>query len=122
MQSSQDNDRTPLAIPSRKFERAVRKGEMDGNADDLREGMARRMSLKQILVPVIDGPVLRRARGNARQSERRGQHVLAKAGMRVLWIEGIEQEGVMRDYSIGSECNVESRSFAHSPGNIGFSH
>ena len=54
-------------------------------------GSPRRRTLQQVLVPVRHLPVRRRGPGDARQRQRRRQHVLAEAGVRVLGIERVDQ-------------------------------
>ena len=51
--------------------------------------------MQQVFVPVLDAPVRGRGRGEAGQGERGGEHMLAKASVRVLGIEGVDQERIV---------------------------
>src|ERR1700730_17653395 len=62
----------------------------------MRHGTKWRSAVEQILVPVLNPPVLRSGRGETGQRERRREDVLAEAGMGVLGIEGIDQKGIVR--------------------------
>ena len=66
---------------------------MHGDADDLRERLARRRTLQQVLVPVLDLPFRRRCAGDAGQGQAWRQHMLAEAGMRIFGIKGIDEQG-----------------------------
>src|ERR1700686_3696746 len=82
-------------IPVHKLISAPRESQMHGDSHDLRHGTKRRTSVEQILVPVLHPPMLGRRRSKAGQGKRGREHVLAEARIRVLGIEGIDQERVM---------------------------
>jgi len=116
MKSSEDDLRSTCTVPGRELVRTLGEGQMDGDADDRRQRIARRGTCKEILVPVLDRPRLRGARRDARQGETRGQNVLAEARVRVLRIERIDQERVAWGGRCGTEVVVESRRVAHGIG------
>jgi hypothetical protein len=99
VQSAKHDDRALCAIPRCKLIRAARKGEMNGDADDVRQWIGRRRSLQEILVPVTHFPVQGRCTRDAGQRKRRREHMFAEAGARILRIERIEQQSRMRSNS-----------------------
>jgi hypothetical protein len=84
----------PAAIPLCERVGAMRECQVHGDADDLGKRIERRRALQQILVPVPQCPVLGRAGCHGRQRQRRRQDMFAEAGMRILAVEGIDQERV----------------------------
>jgi hypothetical protein len=95
MQPTEYDTTTLTAVPVGKLISAPGEGQMHGNADYMWEGLNRWRTLKQVFVPVVDVPIGRRCPGNARQSETRGQYMLAVTCSRVLGIEGVDQQCVM---------------------------
>ena len=81
VQTTQHDDRPSISVPSREFVGPMGEGQVYRDADDLGDRVARRWPLEQVLIPVSHVPVGRRAGGDARQGKRRGQHVLAEAGV-----------------------------------------
>ena len=108
MQPAEDDLRPALAVPARQLVGPLGERQVDRDPDDLRERLPRRRTLQQVLVPVSDLPVRRRRPGDARQRQRRRQHVLAEAGVRVLGIERIDQQGIPRPGRTGPQPRVES--------------
>ena len=94
VQSAEDHLRAASAVPVGKFVGPACKGQMHRDADHLRQGLEWRTAIEQVLVPVFDAPMRGRRGGKAGQRERRREHVLAEAGIGVLGIERIDQEGV----------------------------
>ena len=96
VQPSENHLRAPSAIPVRQFIGPPRESQMHGDADDLRHRPKWRSSIEKILVPVVNAPMFRRGGGETGQGERWREHVLAEAGIRILGIEGVDQERVVR--------------------------
>ena len=94
MQSTENDLRSAGAIPIGQFVGAPGKGQVHGDANDLGHGIVRRPSMQQVLVPIFDAPVGGRGGGEAGQGQSRSQHVLAKAGVGILGIEGVDQQSV----------------------------
>jgi hypothetical protein len=92
VQSSQDDARTAAPIPGGQGVGAPRKRQMDRDSDDVRRGLARRRPLEEVLVPVLHGPIGRGCAGDAGQREGGGQDVLAEARMRILRVEGVDEQ------------------------------
>ncbi len=122
VQAAEDDLRAAFAVPARECEGAPGEGQVDGDADDLREGVGGRRALQEVLVPVADGPLGRRRGRDARQRERRGQHVLAEAGVRVLGVEGVDEQRVSRRRRRRAQVGVEPRRHAQLLGHDGPSH
>ena len=96
VQPAQNHLCPALAIPVGQGVGPPGEGQVDGNSDHLGKGLPGRRALQQVLVPVGDFPVGRRGSGNAAQGQTRRQYVLAEAGVRILGIEGIYQQGIAR--------------------------
>ena len=56
MQAAEDDLRAALAIPTGQRVGSLGEGQVDRDADDLRERLARRRPLQQVLVPVARPP------------------------------------------------------------------
>ncbi len=52
--------------------------------------------MQQIFVPLLHAPMIWRGRGEARECQGRRQDMLAKTGVRIFWIERIDQQRVVR--------------------------
>ncbi len=94
MQSAENDLRAPLPIPMRELVRPLGEREMHGDSDDFRKRLEGRRTLEQILVPVADLPMSGRRGCRGRERERRRQHVLAEAGVRILAIERVDQQRI----------------------------
>ncbi len=76
--------------------------------------------MQQILVPVVDAPVGRAGRGKAGQGEGGGEDVLAETGVRILGVEGIDQERVLGLRWSAGLIGIERRRGGHLEGNPTF--
>ena len=92
MQATENHFRAHCPIPARKFVGTLRKSEVHANAHDLRQRIARRQALQQILIVVAEFPARRRCPGNAGQCQRRGQHMFAEACYRIFGVKRVEQQ------------------------------
>src|SRR5271157_5787664 len=95
VQPAEDYLRSPGTIPIRQLVGAAGKRQMYRDSYDLRHRPKWRPSVEQILVPILDAPVCGSRRGKAGQGKGRREHVLAEARIRVLGIEGIDQQGIV---------------------------
>src|SRR3984957_4125305 len=120
MQTAEDHLRSAGSIPVGEFIRAFGERQMHRNADNIRHGMRRRPTVEQVLVPIFDAPVRGRSRGEAGERECRRQDVLAEAGVRVLGIEGINQERIVRLERAGSDNGIKRRRNLHFKWNPAF--
>src|SRR5688572_12188574 len=93
MQSAEDYFAAALSIPARQFIGAFSKREMHADADDFRHRVDRRLTLKQVFIPISHSPVWWRRARDRGQRECRCQHVFAETAMRRLRIERIDEEG-----------------------------
>src|SRR5262244_602126 len=91
MQAAEDHGASLRLQPRCQLVRPLGKGEMDGDANHLGKRGDGWWSLQQILVPVTDLPSSRCCSSDACQRQGRGEHVLAKTGIYVLRIKGIDQ-------------------------------
>src|SRR4051794_33459946 len=82
---------------------------MHGDANDLREWFNRRRALQEVFVPISDAPMGGSRGGDARQRQRRRQHMLSKAGMRVLGIERIDEQRGPRTDRTRTKMRVQLR-------------
>src|SRR5580765_8261912 len=76
-----------------------------------------RPSIEQVLVPIFDAPACGCRCCEAGQRERRGEYVLAKAGIRVLRIEGIDQQCIASLDESSRLGGIETRRGRHLTGN-----
>jgi len=94
MQAAQDDLASHAAKPIRQRKGAFGKRKVNGNAHQFWQGRMRRSAVEQILIPIFHHPMRRRGGGKAGQSKRRRKHMLAEAGVCVLWIKGIDQQSI----------------------------
>ena len=113
MQAAQHDLTSAAPVPLREFERSLGEGQMDGDAHHLRHGRKRRPPIEQILVPILELPVLRCRRREAGQRERWRQHVLPKTRVGVFRVEGIDQQRIARLYRSCERCGVEEGRLRH---------
>ena len=95
VESAEDDLAAAAAIPVSQFVGAAGEGEVYGDADDSRHGARGWGTVEEVFVPVFNGPVVGSGGGETGQRERGGEDVLAEAGIGVLGIEGVQQEGVV---------------------------
>jgi hypothetical protein len=116
VQAAEDHFCAALAIPARQLVGAVGECEMDADADDLGKRFGRRAALKQIFVPIVDGPIVRRGGGDAGEGEGGGENVLSEAGVRILGIERIDEQRVAWLDGLGWRGRIEKWGDAHGAG------
>lgn len=80
-------------VPAGEFKGAGGEGEVDGDADDLGDRIGGGASLEEIFIPVADVPILGGGGGDAGEGEGGSEDVFAEAGVGVLGVEGVDQEG-----------------------------
>ena len=85
VESAEDDDGAAIAIPPGQLIGAVGEGEMDADADNLGEAVARRGTLEEVLIPDADVPIRRRGAGDAGEGEGGSEDVLAEAGVGGPW-------------------------------------
>ena len=109
VQATQDDLGPAPTIPRRQLVRPIRERQMDRDSDDLRKRLPWRRALQQVFVPVRDFPVRRRRAGDARQRQRRRQHVLAETRVRILGIERVDQKRKLRLRWARFNLGIEAR-------------
>ena len=92
VQPAQDHFRPATPKPPRQFERALCEGQMHRDSNHLRKRFNWRQSLQQVLIPIAHFPIFWRRPRNTRQRQRRRQHMLPKAGVRIFRIKWINQK------------------------------
>ncbi len=96
MKAAHDDDGALRPEPRGKLVCAARECEMHRNADHLRHRSVGRWTLQQVLIPVLHFPVWRCGSRDAREGERRREHMLAEARARIFGVEGIDHQRVAR--------------------------
>ncbi len=117
VQPAEHHRRPPFPIPPRQRVRPLGERQVDRDPDDLRERLPRRRALQQVLIPVRHLPVRRRRARDARQRQRRRQDVLAEAGVRVLRVERVDQQGRLRPQPARPDGGVERGGLPQCAGN-----
>ena len=107
VQSAQHDLASAAAIPLRQLECPPRERQMHRDPNDLGHGRKGRPSVQQVFVPIADLPVFGCGRREAGQSEGRGEHVLAEAGVWILRIERIDQERIARPHRARRNCSIQ---------------
>src|SRR6266576_153635 len=117
MKSSKHHFRAARSVPTGKFVGTLCEGQMHGDTDNFWHGLTWRAPVQQIFVPVLNTPVIGRGGGEAAHSQTGSEHVLAKTGVWILRVEGIDQQRVVRFNGRPGGSGVEQRSMSHLSGN-----
>jgi hypothetical protein len=96
MQPAQDDDRSPAAIPVGDFVSALGERQMHGDPNHLGKWAEGWPALQHIFVPILHPPVLGRGGGETSQRQAWRQNMLSETRVRILGIEGIDQQRVVR--------------------------
>ncbi len=112
VEAAEDDEGAALAVPAGELVRPLRERQVDGDPDDPRERLVRRRPLEEVLVPEAHVPAFGRRGRDARERERRREDVLAEARVRVLRVEGVQEEGEARRRRPRAESRVEPRRLA----------
>ena len=122
VESAEDHLGAALAVKPRERVSALGEGQVNGDAHDFRERRYRRGTLEQVLVPVPHRPVRGSSCGDARERQRRGEHVLAEARLRILRVERIDEQRGPRHDRARNGTVVERGRLPELTGEIQLSH
>src|SRR5712671_747515 len=117
MQPSEDHPGTSGPVPIRKFTGSPRKRQMHRNAHNLRHWTKRRPSVEEVLVEIVNAPMLRRGRSKAGQGKRGSEYMLAETCIRVLGIKRVDEQRKVRLDWLRWHVQVKQRRSRHFPGN-----
>ena len=92
VRSAHDHQTAVVAEKGGELVGAAGEGQVHRDTDHLRQWLCRDGPLEEVFIPEADRPIGRRYRGKARERQRRGQHMLAKAPSRVLGIERADEQ------------------------------
>src|ERR1700750_2422015 len=96
VQTAEDDLTAAAAIPAGQFVSPFGKGAGGGDSDDFWHGRKRRAAVEKVFIPVFHVPVRGGRRCETGEAECWGEDMFAEAGVGVLRIKGIDQEGVAR--------------------------
>ncbi len=113
MKTSQDHTGTAATVPVSQFVSPCRKGQVNRDPHDPGKRLPGRWALQQVLVPVPHLPLGRGCSGNARQRQRWREHMLAKACVRVLGIERVDQQRVVLSRRLRRGFRLQPRGRLH---------
>ena len=94
VQSPQNHLGAAAAIPARQLKCAAGEGEMHADSHHFGRRRGGRPAVQQVLVPILHPPIGRGGGGQAGEGQRRREHMLAEAGIRILGIERVEQKRI----------------------------